>query len=671
MINCEEIKNELEKVVDFRIGEGANKKHSLIFNKKTLLSSLTGPAIFTDGGKIYLPAQFNLAPDDSDNQMMIASAVRHESDHIREFIKLHEEVSTSEEYDPKLINRLLEDFFLQEQFRENPTLAHEIFNVVEDNRIDRKAREELPGLRRFSEEKEKPLYLYRRPSAKYLMKKGRELDAFRELFLQKTLLDKTVDEPPSRYKKLLDECVSIARSAEGKNIHTSLDATKEIYAKFKENFNIKQPMPKLPPFAGRGHDKLCPGLPRRYSCSVKPREGRREESEEAKKGEEEVKRERIREEKGEEEETERKEMGQGKGEEEEKGEKTKKVGEKEKKEKEESAEKAEGGRETEEEQEKEVSKDKISKRAEGEKEKEEQERDKYNYYPRSRPFVRIVPKPSPGVYLKVPRTCNYDIKEARKVIDKYNGEIRAIESYFKKLEERYRGKKKARQGEEIDIGEYVQAELEYEATGIRPDKKMFKKRAPVKRKAAWAVLADISASTGFGFGYRIIDYIKDALLIQGEALGYSGYPFGIFAFHSGGSSLREMINYKDTVYIIKDFNEEYAEQSRGRVMSLYPYGGTLMVNAIEYISDNLKKIEGSPKGLSIITDGEPDIPGEVKAILDRIQKDGIFPFLFVIGSEHEKCARSLIDNYVIIKKDRISELPNEVLRIFTTYGIIK
>jgi nitric oxide reductase activation protein len=282
-----------------------------------------------------------------------------------------------------------------------------------------------------------------------------------------------------------------------------------------------------------------------------------------------------------------------------------------------------------------------------------------------------VPKPSPGVYLKVPRACNYDIKEARRIIDKYSGEIGAIESYFRKLEERYRGKKRARQGEEIDIREYVQAELEYEATGIRPDKKMFKKRAPVKRKAAWAVLADISASTGFGFGYRIIDYIKDALLIQGEALGYSGYPFGIFAFHSGGSSLKEMINYKDTVYIIKDFKEEYTDQSRGRVMSLYPYGGTLMVNAIEYISDNLKKIEGSPKGLSIITDGEPDIPGEVKAILDRIQKDGIFPFLFVIGSEHERCAKSLIDNYVIIKKDRISELPNEVLRIFTTYGIIK
>ena len=106
-------------------------------------------------------------------------------------------------------------------------------------------------------------------------------------------------------------------------------------------------------------------------------------------------------------------------------------------------------------------------------------------------------------------------------------------------------------------------------------------------------------------------------------------------------------------------------------MSLSPYGGTLMVNAIKYISDNLKKVEGIPKGFSIITDGEPDTPGQVRDILKSLQEDGILPFLFVIGAEHEKCAKFLIDDYIIIKRDRLAELPNEVLRIFTTYGIMK
>ena len=131
------------------------------------------------------------------------------------------------------------------------------------------------------------------------------------------------------------------------------------------------------------------------------------------------------------------------------------------------------------------------------------------------------------------------------------------------------------------------------------------------------------------------------------------------------------MDYKDTVYLIKNFNEKYTEETRGKIMSLSPYGGTLMVNAIEYVAENLKKVEGRPKGLSIITDGEPDSPWAVKNALKKLQEDGILPFLFVIGSEHERCAKSLVDNYIIIKRDKLNELPSEVLRIFTTYGIIK
>lgn len=638
MTLCQKIEPELKRVIDFRIEDGASERHPLVFDKKTFFPLISGSAIYTDGEKIYLPTQFKLALTDSDNEIMIASTVRHESDHIKEFIKLNQELHPDKEYDPKSINRFLEDFFLKEKFKENPTLAHEIFNIVEDNRIDRKAREELPGLARFSKEKEKPIYLNRRPSPKYLMKKKKGLSAFREFFLQKTLLDETIDEVPPQYNNLLNECVSIARSAENKDIHASLEATEKIYVKFKENFDIKQPMSQLPPFAGRGHSRMSPGLPKKYKGSIKPREGREED-----------KKRRSAQDRKERKTSSEKESQQ------------KKISPKKKAKKN---------------QPEESIPDEHKEREPGFKKEKEKidstsEKDKLSYWIGRGDFKKIVPKPSPGVNIAIPQGSHSDIERAHKTIEKYDGEIRAIESYFKRLEERYRGKKKARTGEEINIGEYVQAELEYEATGVRPNKKMFRKRARIKKKAAWAILADISSSTAFGFGYRIIDYIKDALLIQGEALNYSGYPFGIFAFHSGGILFREIMNYKDTVYTIKDFKEDYSEENRGRIMSLSPYGGTLMVNAIKYISDNLKKVEGIPKGFSIITDGEPDTPEEVRESLKGLQEDGILPFLFVIGAEHEKCAKFLIDDYVIIKRDRLAELPNEVLRIFTTYGIMK
>ncbi len=649
MATCKKIEAELERMIDFRIGDGASEKHRLVFEKKPSLSPLAGPVIFTEGEKIHLPAQFNLARADSDNETMIASAVRHESDHIKEFIELHKELYAPEPYEAKSINRFLENFFLKHQFRENPTLAHEIFNIVEDNRIDHKAREELPGLARFSREKEKPIYLHRRPSPKYLMKKGKELDAFRELFLQKTLLEETVDGTVPKYENLLNECVNIARDAEDKDIHASLEATEKIYAKFKENFDIKQPIHQLPSFASRDHDKLSPGLPRKYRGYIKPREGREENKKEQEKEEKErqdsdiIKKEQKAQQKKE---KQQKEVGK------------------------ESLEKEE--KERREDRNKDKGKDKEKKESSREElEKRTPKEDKLSYWRGTGPFPRIIPKPSRGVNLSRPESSESDIEKAHKIINEYNGEIRAIESYFKRLEERYRGKKKARRGEEINIREYIQVELEHEATGVRPAKKIFRKRTSSRKKAAWAMLADISSSTLFGFGYQIIDYIKDALLIQGEALNYSGYPFGIFAFHSGGVSFKEIMNYRDTVHIIKDFKEDYTEESRGRIMSLYPYGGTLMVNAIEYIAANLKKVEGIPKGLSIITDGEPDTPQTVRDVLKKLQEEGILPFLFVIGSEHERCAKFLIDDYVIIKRDKLAELPNEVLRIFTTYGIMK
>ncbi len=651
MANCKKIENELQRVVDFRIGNEASKRHSFVFNKKNPFSP--GSLIFTDGEKIHIPIQFNLTSNDDDNRMLIASAVRHESDHIREFMKFHQELSGKKKYDSTVINRFLEDFFLQSQFKKNPTLAHEIFNIVEDNRIDRKARKELPGLKQFSEQKEKPIYLSKRPSPNYLIKKRKELDAFRELFLQKTLLDKTVGEPPPKYEELLRECVRIAKSAEGKDFNTSLEATEKIYVKFKENFDITPPIPRLPPFAGRDHDRLSPGVPKNYQGKIKPEEGRKEskqdltkKSQKTKSGKKE-KSKKLKKEEDSGEDRGKKKFREEKG----KGEESKeKVKDKEKSKKE---------------------KDSLENKGKEENSKKDSTKDRYSYIGSRGSFIRVVPKPSPGVNLRVPHPGKEDMDNAQVIINKYSGEIRAIESYFRRLEQRYRGKKMARQGEEINIREYVQVELEYEATGIRPDKKMFRKRARIKRKAAWAVLADISASTAFGFGYRIIDYIKDALLIQGEALNYSNYPFGIFAFHSGGTVLEQLMDYKDTVYLIKNFNENYTEETRGKIMSLSPYGGTLMVNAIKYIAENLKKVEGRPKGLSIITDGEPDSPWAVRSALKKLQEDGILPFLFVIGSEHEGCAKSLVDNYIIIKRDKLNELPSEVLRIFTTYGIIK
>ena len=52
----------------------------------------------------------------------------------------------------------------------------------------------------------------------------------------------------------------------------------------------------------------------------------------------------------------------------------------------------------------------------------------------------------------------------------------------------------------------------------------------------------------------------------------------------------------------------------------------------------------------------------------------IYPFLVVIGREFEKYARGLTedigsDHYTVIDRDKVHELPNEMFRLFKTFGI--
>jgi len=230
------------------------------------------------------------------------------------------------------------------------------------------------------------VYLSRRPSPKYLLKKGRKLDAFREFFLEKTLLDETVDEVPEEYQKLLKECVDIARSAEGKDIYASFAATKKIYDKFKENFDIKGPMTSLPP-----------GIPRRYRGSVKPREGRGEEERKAGQGEgEKIKKEENRKEgmRSSEEAKEIEREKEMRREEQAKADREKKGREK-------GQRKEEGKREKRKEGEGEQDREEKSFKGqmdEGKRTEKRSEDLNSRYDPhRSRPLIRLVPKPTPGV----------------------------------------------------------------------------------------------------------------------------------------------------------------------------------------------------------------------------------------------------------------------------------
>ena len=72
---------------------------------------------------------------------------------------------------------------------------------------------------------------------------------------------------------------------------------------------------------------------------------------------------------------------------------------------------------------------------------------------------------------------------------------------------------------------------------------------------------------------RIIDVIRDSLLLFSEALTATGDRFGIYGF----SSLRRQ---RVRFHLLKDFNQRYDAMARGRIVAIKPGFYTRMGTAI-------------------------------------------------------------------------------------------
>ena len=495
------------------------------------------------------------------------------------------------------------------ELTENPALASWIDNVVKDFRIDSQRRKQLPGVNRFYKEALNPATKYFRPS----IKKMSELDAFREQFLQKTLLEDTLEEVPKEQRELLEDVARIAQFSD--SIHNDPEVVKQIYQKFKENFDITQKIKRSPPKFNTGDNSRTQGSPQQgYQGQTQPREGRDPNEKKPKKLSEE-------------------------------GSDGKKLYE-----------------------EDEDSKDKKGKSGREEDENGddslEDERGNEELYRRDRNalYKRISEERDIDIVSLKP----VDSKEARDLVQKdritYAGEIESMRRIFRQLKLRHYGLRRDFEGTELDYEAIMQGDLEFLVTGVRRERRVFVKDIRNQQRPAWAVLADVSGSTGKSH-FNIIKPIKSALFIQGEALSVSDGSFGLFTF-------------SDKLYIIKDFTESYTESTADKIMSMTDISGTNLGPSLYAVGDLLRRQNEQPKGITIVTDGQANDMDYAREAITDLHKRKIHPFVIVIGRNLEDYARELTseigeDHYSVIEKDRLYELPQEMFRLFKTYGIAR
>lgn len=157
------------------------------------------------------------------------------------------------------------------------------------------------------------------------------------------------------------------------------------------------------------------------------------------------------------------------------------------------------------------------------------------------------------------------------------------------------------EGDEIDLDAWVRHRVDAASAPQSESPAVFLRRVRSERSLATLLLADLSLSTDAYASntQRVIDVIRDALYVFGEALAASGDPFEMLGF----SSVRRQ-NVR--IQHLKGFDEPWGATVRDRVGAIKPGYYTRMGAAIRLATQRLQARPERQRLLLILTDGKPN-----------------------------------------------------------------
>ena len=158
-------------------------------------------------------------------------------------------------------------------------------------------------------------------------------------------------------------------------------------------------------------------------------------------------------------------------------------------------------------------------------------------------------------------------------------------------------------GDSIDLDAWVRFNADQVGHGgLHSDTPpVYTRHAKSERSLSTLLLADLSLSTDAyaTSDARVIDVIRDALYVFGEALSATGDPFAMWGF---SSVRRQHVRLQH----LKSFDEPWNTLTQARVGAIKPGYYTRMGAAIRYATLQLSKRPERRRLLMLLTDGKPN-----------------------------------------------------------------
>jgi nitric oxide reductase NorD protein len=259
-----------------------------------------------------------------------------------------------------------------------------------------------------------------------------------------------------------------------------------------------------------------------------------------------------------------------------------------------------------------------------------------------------------------------DEKFVEKTLEKHLGLVNQVRRQFEMLRPQYKKLKKQIYGEDIDIDAFIEAKADI-AAGITPSDKVYIKTDKRERDIAVAFLVDLSGSTT---GW-VIETEKEALVLMCEALEILGDKYAIFGF---SGKTRKQCDF----YIIKRFDEKYDDEVKARIAGMDAFDYTRMGPPIRHLNNILEELPAKVKIMIILSDGKPEDFDEYKGehgiedtrkALIEAKKKHIKPFCITIDKEARDYISHMYGDVSYIILDDVKDLPRklpEVYRRLTT-----
>jgi nitric oxide reductase NorD protein len=250
----------------------------------------------------------------------------------------------------------------------------------------------------------------------------------------------------------------------------------------------------------------------------------------------------------------------------------------------------------------------------------------------------------------------------------YGPIVRLIRRYFETIRpEAFRRMGRQSHGEDIDLDALVSWVVDRRQGNDSSDQ-VYSTRQKRDRQVAVAFLVDMSGSTGRQIGARtrpVIDIEKEGLLLLSEALAAIGDQYAMYGF---SGQTRQTVD----IHVIKDFDQRSGGRVGLKISGVKPRQQNRDGAAIRHATHRLIQQAAKVRLLILISDGKPlddEYADEysledTKMALREARLQGVHPFCITIDQAPTDYVKRMYGEIGYVVVDEVDSLPTRLPKIY-------